>query len=141
MKKLLLLPLLFLINNSYADELHHFDQIKSAVTSGKSIRIGIDFPQCEASKNNIIKAQYNFGIFTPNEMSVGEGRIIGSVMHFTLNDPRVPEKAVYEYIRVRIMSDNHVHVSFHILDAVNYFPVADKMLLECIIGKGAKIYS
>lgn len=141
MKKILLLPLLFIVTNSVADELHNFDQVKSAVMTGKSIRIAIDFSKCSTAKKDATPFKYSIGVFTPNEIIVtNEGNIAASLTHFTLNDTSVPGKPVYQFVRYTITDDNNIDVSSQLLDATNYASISDKSSFNCKIDTSAKIY-
>ena len=142
MKKLLVLPFLFVATHGFADELQHFDEIKSAVISGKSIRIAIDFSQCITSSKSATQDKYNIGVFSPNEIIVNsKGQIASSFMHFTLNNAGFPSKPVFEFVRYTVTSDNNVNVAVQVLDATNYTPLANKISFDCTINSAAKIYS
>lgn len=142
MKKIFLLPFLFIANNGFADELQRFDEIKSAVIAGKSIRITIDYSQCITSSKSTTKNKYNIGIFSPNEIIVNsKGQIASSLTHFTLNNPEFPSKPVFEFVRYTVTSDDSVNVTAQILDATSYTPLANKTSFDCKINSAAKIYS
>ncbi len=141
MRKLLLLSLLLMVTNTFADELHNFDQVKSAVTTGKSIRIAIDFSKCSTEKNSLLQDINNMGVFTPNEIVIDKfGRISTSLMHFTLNDQIFPAKPVYQFLRYTMTSDNNVNLSFQVLDATNYSSLTDKVSFDCKLDAAAKVY-
>jgi len=140
-KKLFLLSSLFIVTNTFAAELHNFDQVKSVVTTGKSIRISIDFTKCTPEKNAVTQDTMNLGIFTPNEIIVdSNGRIDASLMHFTLNDPNFPDKPIYQFVRYTLTSDNNVNLATQLLDATNYASLKDKVSFDCKIDTGAHIY-
>lgn len=142
MKKLLLLPLLLISTSVVANELHSYDDIHAAVLDGKSIRIALDFDKCtphyRASKQ---QPSFGIGIFTPNEILIeSDGSIAASLLHFTLNDPHAPSKAIYQYARYTITSDNNINLSTKALDAITYTPISDGFSFDCKIDSGAKIY-
>ena len=146
MKKSFLFSLLFVATSGFADELQHFDEIKSSVIVGKSIRIAIDFSQCTTSSSSSSKSatqdQYNIGVFSPNEIIVNsKGQIASSLTHFTLNNPSFPSKPVFEFVRYTITSDDSVNVITQVLDATNYTPLSNKISFDCKINTAAKIYS
>jgi len=141
MRKLVLLSLLFIATNALADELQNFDQIKSAVTTGKSIRIAIDFSKCVMDKKAVSRDKSNIAIFTPNEIIVdNDGRIVTSLMHFTLNNTNFPAKPVYQFVRYTLTADDHVNLAYQVLDAKNYAILADTVSVDCKISSGVKIY-
>lgn len=141
MRKYVPLVCLFLAANGFAQELHNFDQIKSAITTGKLIRIAVDFSQCSPANKENFLAKYPFAVFTPNEVVINnDGNIAASLMHFTLNDPNFPAKPVYQFIRYTITADNNVTLSAQVLDAVNYTPITNKFSFNCKIDTGSKIY-
>lgn len=142
MKKFLLLPLLLTTTSVFANVLHSYDDIHTAVLDGKSIRIALDFDKCtphyRASK---LRPSFGIGIFTPNEIIIeGDGSIDASLLHFTLNDPHAPSKPIYQFARYTITSNNNVNLSTKALDAVTYTPISDGFSFDCKIDLGAKIY-
>lgn len=141
MRKLVLLSLLFITTNALADELRNFDQVKSAVTTGKSLRIAIDFAKCVMDKNAYSQDKSNIAIFTPNEIVIDNNdRIVTSLTHFTLNNSNFPAKPVYQFVRYTLTADNNVNLAYQILDAKNYSILADTVSVDCKISSGAKIY-
>ncbi|MHB1948286.1 MAG: VirK family protein [Gammaproteobacteria bacterium] len=141
MRKLVLLSLLAITTNTFADELQTFDQVKSAVTTGKSVRIAIDFSKCATDNKSFSQDKNNIGIFTPNEIIVdNNGRIVTSLMHFTLNNTNFPAKPVYQFVRYTLTSDNKVNLSYQVLDATNYAILTETVSVDCKVNMGAKIY-
>jgi hypothetical protein len=138
MKKLILFTSLLISTNVFADELHNFDQIKAAVLTGKTIHIAIDFSKC--CPQNKVAEQMSIGIFTPNTLQVTNHTIATSLTHLTLNNPRFPDKPVYEFARYTITADNQVNLMVQVLDATNYTPLTNKFSLNCKIDTDAKIY-
>jgi hypothetical protein len=139
MKKFILLASLLITTNSFADELHNFNEIKAAIITGKTIHIAIDFSKCSTS-NNTTAQSMEVGVFTPSAIHVANDHIATSLTHFTLNNPSFPEKPIYEFVRYTITGDDNVNLIVHVLDAVNYTSVSDKVSFNCKIGSSAKIY-
>ncbi len=141
MKTLLCFTTLCLAATGFADQLHNFDQIKSAVTKGKLIRIYVDYTKCSSvSKQSIIPN--NAAVYTPNAMVItSEGNIGAQILYFTMQDPRYPSKAVYQYGRYVISSDNFLTLTFTVLNAADYTPLEGNSSLHCKIDDGANIYS
>ena len=141
MKKFLLLPLLLTATSVFANVLHSYDEIHTAVLDGKSIRIAIDFDKCIPHNTVKQRPSFGIGIFTPNEIVIeSDGSIGASVLHFTLNEPHAPSKPIYQFARYIITSDNNVNLSAKALDAVTYTPISDGFSFDCKIDSGAKIY-
>lgn len=144
MKKLFILPFLFIMTEGYAAQLQNFDEVNARVISGKSIRIAIDFLQCTGSTSSPkleMLNQFNIGLFTPNEIVVNnKGQIATSMMHFTLNNPTHPSKSVFEFVRYTLTSDDNVNVIAQVLDATNYTLLGNKITLNCQMNTAAKIY-
>lgn len=134
MKKLALLVSFLISTNSVAGELHNFNEVKTAIVSGKTIHIAIDFSKCSASNKGIAQSM-SIGVFTPTAIVVTD-HIATSLTHFTLNNG----KPVYEFVRYTITDDNNVNVTNQVLDAVNYTPIADKSAFNCKLETGAKIF-
>ena len=125
-----------------ADELPDFNQVKSAVLAGKSIRIAVHFPQCSGQANLAPIPVQNVGTFTPNEVAIDKsGNIAASLTHFTLNNPDFLDKPVYEFVTYKILDANTVKLTIQVLDATNYQPLTSKFYFDCELRKGAKIYS
>lgn len=139
MKKRILLPFLFLATNSFADELHNFAEVKSAIMMGKSIHIVTDFTKCSSSKKEAFQSTL-IGVFTPNEIQIVNTHIVTSFMHFTLNNPSFPNVSIYEFVRYNITNDNNLNLSYQALDARNYSPLAEKASFNCKIDDAVKIY-
>lgn len=140
MKRYIPSVFLLMISNCFADELHNYNETKLAVITGKTIHITIDFEKC-ATTNKKISRSMIVGVFTPNEIQIVNDNIATSFMHFTLNNPAFPGKAVYEFVRYTITGNNDVNLTAQALDATNYKPVSDTISFNCKIESGARIYT
>lgn len=142
MKKISLLCILFVSSTAFAEHLHNYEQIKSAILSGKSIRFVMDLSKCTTSAKNMQQLNYN-SAYTPNEIMINndKGYIAASLLHFTLSDPQFPAKPVYGFVRHTINSDGTIMLSVQTLDAVNYTALSESHTYTCEIDKGANIYS
>jgi hypothetical protein len=138
-KKLILLPFLFIATNSFAHKLHNFSEIKSAITRGETIHIVTDFAKCSSPKKEVFQSTH-IGVFTPNEIQVIDTRIVTSFMHFTLNNPNFPDESIYEFVSYTMTDDNNLNLSYQVLDARHYFPLTEKASFNCKIDVGVKIY-
>jgi len=139
MKNLVLLFTgLLVLNTAEAIPLHNFNDVKLAVSTGKTIHIAINSAKC--SNATKLNDSMNIGLFTPNEMAVLDTHIDTSLTHFTLNDPFFPGKAVYEFETYSITADNTVNLTDQVLDAVSYAALTDKFSFVCKIDDGADIY-
>jgi hypothetical protein len=143
MKKLILLPAaLLLAANSFADQLHNFDQIKSAVMTGKAIHFVVDYSKCVSSVKNAAHVSYS-GTFTPDAVAINNdaGYLATSLMHFTLNNPLFPAKPVYEFVRYTLHNDNTLTIADQALEAATYTPLTNgNMTYTCKIDESATIY-
>lgn len=139
MKKIILLISLLAVTNSFADKLHNFVEVKSAITIGKPIHIVTDFAKCSSSKKEVFQLTH-IGMFTPNEIQIVDTHIVTSFMHFTLNNPSFPNVPIYEFIGYNITHDNDINLSYQALDARNYSPLTEKASFNCKIDVGVKIY-
>lgn len=138
MRKLFLLTSLLISTNSFSDELHNFNELKSAVMTGKTIRVAVDFLKCSSANKG--DEPVSIGVFTPNAIHVANDHVAASLTHFTLNDPSFPGKPVYEFVSYTIADDNNLNLTDQVLDAVNYTPLSDKFSFNCKIDSGVKIY-
>jgi len=139
MKKIILFVSLLVSSNCFADELSNFDQIKTAVITGKTIHMVIDFLKCSAL-NKSIKSSIMVGVFTPNTIDVTDDHITTSLTHFTFDNPRFPGKAIYEFVKYTITDNNNISVTDQELDAVTYQPISNIFSFNCKISSGAKVY-
>jgi|SRR5579885_421958 hypothetical protein len=141
MNKLLFATALLFASTSFADQLHNYDQVKSAVVAGKSIRIFIDFSKCATSSKNAHMPSY-LGLYSPNEIAINDdaGYIAASLLHFTLNNPAFPSKPVYEFTRYTISNDNTVVMSDTPLNAGDFKPLNEKLTFTCKLDESARIY-
>ena len=141
MKKLLCLTTLLFVSHCYAEQLHSYDQIKSAIAEGKNIRIYVDYSKCTTSSKQKSMPSYS-GVYTPNSITINNdaGYIATSMLHFTLNHPQFLSKPVYEFLRYTITSDNSVVLTETVLNPVDYSPLSNKFVLNCKIDEGTKIF-
>jgi hypothetical protein len=140
MKKLILLTSLLSATNCFANALHNFDEIKTAVITGKTIHIVIDFSKCSMPSKQMTRSVV-IGAFTPNAIQIVNDHIATSLTHFTLTNPSFPEKPVYEYIKYTITDKNNVNVTHQVLDAANYTSLSNISSFNCKIESGAQIYT
>lgn len=139
LKKLIALSLLAGSTQLYAHELHDYAQIKSAIISGKTIHMVFDYSKCTPADAN--HAQY-MGTFTPNEMLIkNDNYITTSLLHFTLSNPDVNYRPIYEFNKYVITMDNNLTWTHQILDAPTYTPMGDKTTTTCQIDAGVKFYT
>lgn len=139
MKRIVLLSLIFLNSHCIANELHNFEQIKSAAMSGKTIHISVDFKQCSSAGKDS-SAPTVVGIFTPDKITVTDTQIATAFTHFTLNNPKYPDQPFYEYVRYTINDGNNVYIALQTIYAPNFSLVGKKQLFNCEVGLGAKFY-
>lgn len=139
MKKRSLLFLLLAATNSFADTLHNFSEVKSAIIRGKAIHIITELEKCASSQKETSQVTW-VGAFTPNEIQIVDTHIATSFMHFTLNNPRFPDASIYEFVRYKFADDNTLNLSYQVLDAHNYSPLTEKKNFICKIDVGVKIY-
>jgi hypothetical protein len=140
MKKIFFGLSLFISINSFADVLHNYDEVKTAVINGQTIHIAIDFSQCTTNRLNLT-APSNIGVFTPDTMQVADNYIATSFNHFTLNNPGFAGMPIYEFVTYTIIDKNYVKLTSQPLDATSYKPLADKVAFICQIDAGAKFYT
>ncbi|EKD73851.1 MAG: hypothetical protein ACD_45C00172G0003 [uncultured bacterium] len=140
MKKLILLGGFFLTTATFAGQLHNYNDMVSAISSGKPLRFVTNFSQCETNNKKASSSTTLIGSFTPNEIGVTDSHIATSLTHFTLNDPFFLGKPVYEFARYTITPDNRMSVTLEILDASTYTSLMDKISFNCQIDIATKIY-
>lgn len=144
MKKIFSTILLCLLGNAYAGEISSYNQITEAVNQGKPVRIVVKFENCEFfdKAGNALEHMPNIGnsYFAPQEILIdGEGAIRASMMHFTLNDPMVPNQPVYQFLRYTITSDEVVHLVSNSLNAKTYTPMSE-LYINCKLKTDANVF-
>lgn len=139
MKKLIILSGLLLSTTSFADELHNYNDIVAAISSGKQLRIVTNFSECTTTTKVAPKIM-SLASFVPNEIGVTDAHIATAITHFTLNDPFFLGKPVYEFARYTITPDKNMSVTLQILDAPTYKILMDKISFNCVIDVATKIY-
>jgi hypothetical protein len=143
MKKFIYFATLFLTSSSFAEQLHNFDQIKTAVSQGKLIRILVDYEKCTAlTAFSVAKTIGNhYAVFTPNAMAIdNEGSIGAYVLYFTLKDPHYPAKPVYQHGNYVLSKDNMLAITFTTLNAADYTPLGTSVTVNCKIDDSAKVF-
>ncbi len=140
LKKIILLLSAIITTNSFAHQLHHFDEVSKAALKGKNLHITIDFSQCTGATQSKT-APSLVGVFTPNEMQVSNNHIVTSFMHFTLNNPRFPNLPVYEFVTYNINNENNVILTYQVLSAIDYSILSEKSSFSCKINASARIFS
>lgn len=138
MKKLILIPFLFISTHVFAHQLHHFSDLKKALAKGHLIRIAVDFAACSASEKG--SPSFHLGLFTPNAIQVMDSRIVTSLTHFTIGNAKFPDLPIYEFIKYTLTDNDNLNLSHQILDARNYSALSEKFSMDCKIGAGVKIY-
>jgi len=141
MKKLLCFTSLLIASVSFADQLHNYDQIKSAVTEGKLTRIVVDYSKCVITSEQKTIGNHN-AIFTPNAMAItNDGGISSYLLYFTMNDPHYPGRGIYQYGKYLISKDNSLLITFSTLNAADFTALDGSVSLNCKIDDAAKIFS
>lgn len=138
MKKLVLIAALTFSSSAFAGELSSYNDVKSAITTGKTIHIVTELGKCETPGNRR-PVPTHIGVFTPTEFLISD-HIATSLSHLTMNNPRYRDMPVFEFVSYRITEDNHVNVAAHILHPDNYASAFEKTSFDCKLGEGAKIY-
>jgi hypothetical protein len=140
LKKFICFTTLFLGSTSFADQLHNYEQIKSAVSEGKLIRILVDYEKCTAiSAQKMVGNHY--AVFTPNAIAISNDGHIGTyILYFTLKDPHYPSKAVYQHGSYIISKDNSLAITFTTLNAADYTQLGTSVNINCKIDDSAKVF-
>jgi hypothetical protein len=139
MKKSITLATALFAMNCHATELHHFVDIQSAATAGKSIHIAVHLAKCTTTKKEY--APELIGVFTPREMIVMHEKIATSFTHFTLNAPGLQNIPVYQHVRNIFTADDMLTLTSINLDARNYAPLSDEVTYQCKLDAGVKVFT
>lgn len=140
MKTIILIASLSAASMAFSDELHHFNEVKLTLLSGKSIHIVTDFANCATTTKNTITLS-NIGVFSPESFLVSE-HIATSSTHFTVyNNSEFHNKAVYEFIKYTLTSDDNVNIMVRVLDAASFLQLKPTSSWNCKMDMGVKIFS
>jgi VirK protein len=140
MNKIVYFSTLLLSSTIFAHQLHNYEQIKVAVSEGKLIRIYTDYTKCNMLSNTIMVGNHD-AVYTPNAIAItNEGHITSYLLYFTMNDPHYPTKAVYQYVKYSIASDNYLHLTFNVLNAADYTPLGMNSSMDCKIDTAVKVF-
>ncbi|MBX3709909.1 MAG: hypothetical protein KIT56_07835 [Gammaproteobacteria bacterium] len=140
MKKFICFITLFFASTSFAEQLHNFKQIESAVSEGKLIRILVNYEKCTPLSTQKMVGNH-YAVFTPNAMAIGNDGNIGTyVLYFTLQDPHYPSKAVYQHGNYIISKDNSITITFTTLNAADYTQMGTSITINCKIDDSAKVF-
>lgn len=141
MKKIICFITLFLASTGFAEQLHNYDQIKTAVSKGKLIRILVDYEKCTALSTQKIVGNH-YAVFTPNAIAISNDGNIGTyILYFTLNDPHYPSKAVYQHGNYVISKDNSLAITFTTLNAADYTQLGNSVTINCKIDDSVKVFA
>lgn len=141
MKNLILFITLLFTSTCYAEQLHNYDQIKSAVDEGKLIRIFVNYTKCTPASLAQKMVGNHDAVYTPNAIAItNEGDIVSYILYFTMNDGRYPSKAIYQYGKYSISNNNTLVLTFTSLNAIDYSPLGNSESLTCKIDDGVKIF-
>lgn len=145
MRKFIIFATLLLTSNSFAEQLHNYDQIKSVVTEGKLIRMLVDYTKCTPLSTSLSFSKKIVGndaaVFTPNAMAItNDGDIASYILYFTMNDGHYPSRPVYQYGTYLISKNNTLILTFTSLNAVDYSPLGSSVSINCKIDDGVKVF-
>jgi hypothetical protein len=137
MKKILFCLLLALPSlDVFADELKNFDELKSAIQNGKTIKLVFLLNKCEPSREKVLTA-----VSSPTSFMLFDDRISTSVLRFTRNEPRYLGKSIFEFFTYTFSQDNHMLLRLDFLNAPDYALLGNAPELNCVIGSSVKIFS
>ncbi len=139
MKLYTLLPSLLLSTLSFANELPHFSDIKSAVIHGQTIHITIDLSKCISASNK--NGPELISVYTPKAIQVFNKYMATSLTHFTLNNHSMPNKPVYDYVKYKIADDDTLTLTYQVLNANDFTPMTDKSIYTCLLENGVTVYN
>lgn len=124
-----------------AHQLHSYADVQKVLEKGSRIHFVLDFSKCEASAKNISTLNYS-GYIVPNEMVMNNdaGYLATSILHFTLNEPRFPDRPVYVFSRYTLAKDGKMTLNYQTMDAQTFVPLAEKHSFVCQLDEGLRVY-
>jgi VirK protein len=116
--------------NLFAEVIHSYEELVSAMHSGKQFVIILDLEQVAG------KPGMPTGSFQPKSMMLMHDRLMTSDLHFSdhQGSPR------YEYLKFTFKQDNSVVIQFTMYDAPTFTQVGSTQSFEGSIGKGIEIF-
>lgn len=123
--------------NLFADSIHSYQELTSAMRAGDSFVILVDFQQCTG------KAGMPVGYLIPKAMMLVPAketipeRVLTSDLHFTDHSGR----PTYEYVKYTFNVDNTVMIQTTFYDPQDFKVIGSSHTINCTLGKGVDIYS
>lgn len=139
MQKLALFCFIFLSTavNAFALSLQSYQELSSAMRSGKRFVIIANLQECTGKSNMPI------GYFIPSKMmlvpasEVGPERILTSDLHFT----NYIGKPVYEYVKYTFHVDDSVELRTVSYDPLDFKPINTAHVIHGTIGKAILVHA
>ncbi len=123
--------------NLFADPIHSYQELTSAMREGDRFVILVDLQQCTG------KAGMPMGYLAPKAMMLVPAketipeRVLTSDLHFTDHSG----KPTYEYVKYTFNVDNTVVIQTTFYDPQDFKAIGSAHTMNCSLGRGVKIYS
>ncbi|MBA3535616.1 MAG: VirK protein [Tatlockia sp.] len=138
MFKKIILPVLILFTMaSEAAELKTFPEVAEALKQGSELVFVLSLKDCQAETQlSDLKVSVKPNTF----MLIGDKRVTASDKHFTLNEPRYPDRAIIDYAKYDINADGSAELRMTVMDARDY-QVLVRNTINCELGKSFQVFS
>ncbi|MFT4059459.1 MAG: VirK family protein [Legionella sp.] len=136
MNKMLAMLLILVSVPSFAKELQSFSDIYNSVSSGKNIKLVINFDACDPKPpvGNIL-------VYTkPTAVMLRQNYLQFSNSPITTNNPAYPEKPILENVTYRLTNDDKLHVVVKLITLPDYI-VASQSSSVCLLNTAIKVYN
>jgi hypothetical protein len=124
---------------AHANELKNFDELKSAIQTGHSIRFVIFLNECQSDSDD--HGKILTALSSPTSFMIVNNQISTSVLRFTRNEPSYKERSIFEFFTYKFNDDNSMLLHVQTLDAPSYSPLGTARERNCVIGSSVKLFS
>jgi hypothetical protein len=136
MKKRLALLLIVASVPSYAKELPSFSDIYDNISSGKNIKLVINFDACEPK----LPVGSIFVDTKPTAVMLRQNYLQFSNSPLTTNNPAYPEKPILENVTYKLTNDDKLHVVVKFITLPDYTIVSQSSSV-CALNTAVKVYN
>ncbi len=138
MFKKIIVPVLILFTlASEAAELKTFPEVAEALKQGSELVFVLSLKDCQGETQ---LSDLKISVKPNTFMLIGDKRVTASDKHFTLNEPRYPDRAIIDYAKYDINADGSAELRMTVMDDRDY-QVLVRNTINCELGKSFQVFS
>lgn len=136
MNKMLAILVILVSSQSSAKELQSFSEMYDSVSSGKNIKLVINFDACEPKSSGSNILVYT----TPKAMMIRPSYLQFANSPITTNNPAYPEKPIIENVTYKLTNADKLHVVIKLITLPDY-KVINHSSSVCPLHTAVKVYN